>query len=143
MPHPHRQFRSLGGTVGLAQCSTVLNEKVDDYLKDLVGSGALTGPAASAVASTNANPFVHSLQSLEDLAPEVQTAIRDAFRYGLQWSFLPTHISGACGFSETFARGWLDDWLTLFSQWWALARFASGVRGSPVSPVAHTLHKLL
>ncbi|KIJ18729.1 hypothetical protein PAXINDRAFT_129099, partial [Paxillus involutus ATCC 200175] len=81
-------FRSLGGTVGLAQCSAVLDSKVDEYLKDQVASGALTGPDAAALGSTNANQLVDSIQDLSNLSPEVQTAIRDAYRYGVQWSFI-------------------------------------------------------
>ncbi|KAF9227389.1 MFS general substrate transporter [Gyrodon lividus] len=81
-------FRSLGGTVGLAQCSAVLNSKVNEYLKYQVASGSLTGPAADALGSNNANQLVDSLQSMSNLPPAVQTAIRDAYRYGVQWSFI-------------------------------------------------------
>ncbi|KIL00728.1 hypothetical protein PAXRUDRAFT_129232, partial [Paxillus rubicundulus Ve08.2h10] len=80
-------FHSLGGTVGLAQCSTVLNSKVEEYLKDQVASGALTGPDAGALGSTNANQLVDS-QGLSNLSPGLQTAIRDAYQYGIQWSFI-------------------------------------------------------
>ncbi|KAH0836911.1 major facilitator superfamily domain-containing protein [Lanmaoa asiatica] len=47
---------AMGGTVGLAQCSTVVNAKIDDYLKDLVASGSLTGPAAAAVGLDECEP---------------------------------------------------------------------------------------
>ncbi|KIJ61324.1 hypothetical protein HYDPIDRAFT_116087 [Hydnomerulius pinastri MD-312] len=81
-------FRSLGGTVGLAQCGAVLSAKVDSYLKDQVRSGALTGPDAAALSSANANQLVDSVQTLQSLPPDVQAAIRDAYRYGVQWSFI-------------------------------------------------------
>lgn len=60
----------------------MVNAKVNDHLKDLVASGALTGPA------TTAGQLINSIQGMNSLLPTVQTAVRDAFRYGLQWNFI-------------------------------------------------------
>ncbi|KIL00693.1 hypothetical protein PAXRUDRAFT_129203 [Paxillus rubicundulus Ve08.2h10] len=78
-------FRSLGGTVGLAQCSAVLNFKVDKYLEHQL---ALAGLDPSTLDSNNASQLMKSIQSLSDLPPVVQIAIRDAYRYAVQWSFI-------------------------------------------------------
>jgi hypothetical protein len=77
-------FRSLGGTVGLAQCAAVTNGKVSASLTHLVKSGAL---AASDVANLSVNSL-SSLDSLNNLPAELQQDVRNAFSDGVRWSMI-------------------------------------------------------
>lgn len=76
-------FRTFGGTVGLAQCGTVLNAKVRSYLMSLSPSQVsdLQGSSLSPVG-------LSSLQSIADLPPDVQNLVKDAFRNGIKWCFI-------------------------------------------------------
>ncbi|OBZ67215.1 putative MFS-type transporter YusP [Grifola frondosa] len=80
-------FRSLGGTVGLAQCGAVLNAKVNSYITSLVNSGMLD-PADAASLATGLATGITSIQGISALPPEVQSLVRDAFRDGSRWSFI-------------------------------------------------------
>ncbi|KAH7888751.1 major facilitator superfamily domain-containing protein [Phlebopus sp. FC_14] len=82
-----------------AQCGAVLNSKVDEYLKEQVRSGRLTGLDAAALSSTNFNQLLDSLQDLSELPPTVQAAIRDAYCFGVQWSFISLIPWAALSFS--------------------------------------------
>ncbi|CDO74451.1 hypothetical protein BN946_scf184979.g6 [Trametes cinnabarina] len=79
--------RSLGGTVGLAQCGAVLNGKVNTSILALVRSGTLSRSDAHELAQGLA-AGISSLQSISALPPEIQTAVKDAFRNGTRWSFI-------------------------------------------------------
>lgn len=79
------QFRTFGGTVGLAQCSAVLNAKVRTILTDLAFSGTLTPPEIAQVASLG---DISSIQAISQLPPFLQQAVRDAFREGVRWAFI-------------------------------------------------------
>ncbi|KAI0675192.1 MFS general substrate transporter [Trametes maxima] len=79
--------RSLGGTVGLAQCGAVLNAKVNHRLLTLVSSGALS-PADARLLADGLSAGLSSLQSIDALPAEVQAAVKDAFREGSRWSFI-------------------------------------------------------
>ena len=82
----HLQFRSLGGTVGLAQCGAILSSKVTSSLTDAAKSGVL--PASSVAALTHANSDLSSIQSIDALPQDVQALIRNAFRNGTRWAFI-------------------------------------------------------
>ncbi|KAI0355576.1 MFS general substrate transporter [Trametes cingulata] len=79
--------RSLGGTVGLAQCGAVLNAKVTNSISDLVRSGNLSPTDAQTLAQGLA-AGLSSLQSIGELPPEVQAALKDAFRNATKWAFI-------------------------------------------------------
>jgi hypothetical protein len=82
------QFRSLGGTVGLAQCSAVMYAKVSSQLQALQTSGSLPASEAAALDQLVASGGLTSLSSLGDLPSTVVSAIRDAYRDGVKWSFI-------------------------------------------------------
>ncbi|TDL15810.1 MFS general substrate transporter [Rickenella mellea] len=73
-------FRSLGGTVGLAQCATIMNSKVQSQLTSL-------GASSSSAAHLSATSLA-SLQQIDTLPPEIRTVIKEAFRNGVRWSFI-------------------------------------------------------
>lgn len=79
------QSRSLGGTVGLAQCSTILNAKVHSYFANLPAT-ALSANGVPAAALSTAS--LSSLQDINQLPPAVQALVRNAFRNGVRWSFI-------------------------------------------------------
>jgi hypothetical protein len=83
----HIQFRSFGGTVGLAQCAAVLNGKVTSYIRDLVESGHISAQDAAAVSQAAGAGF-DSSSGINGLPQEVQGLVRDAFRQGSRWAFL-------------------------------------------------------
>ncbi|KAI0819975.1 MFS general substrate transporter [Trametes gibbosa] len=79
--------RSLGGTIGLAQCGAVLNAKVTHSIRALVASGTLPPADAQALAS-GLSAGLSSLQGIDTLPPDVQSAVKDAFRAGSRWAFI-------------------------------------------------------
>ena len=81
------QFRSFGGTVGLAQCAAVLNGKVTSAIARLLASGVLSADEAAAVARAAA-AGMDSLASIDALPAAVQALVRDAFRQGTRWAFI-------------------------------------------------------
>jgi len=80
-------FRSLGGTVGLAQCSAVLNAKVRSTVVHAVESGLISLSDAVSLSSVSSQAL-SSLDSISKLPPAVQDVIRDAFKEGSRWAFL-------------------------------------------------------
>ncbi|KAG1855642.1 major facilitator superfamily domain-containing protein [Suillus subalutaceus] len=81
-------FRALGGTVGLAQCFTVMNAKVNSYIVGQIRSGAISGSDLNVLEALYNSGGLDSIQSLDGLPPVVQQIIRDAFRNGVRWSFI-------------------------------------------------------
>ncbi|KAH7929270.1 MFS general substrate transporter [Leucogyrophana mollusca] len=81
-------FRALGGTIGLAQCFTVMNAKVDSYIISQIRSGALTGTDLSTLAALYESGGLTSLETLDGLPSGVQDVIRNAFRNAVRWSFI-------------------------------------------------------
>ncbi|KAG9217539.1 hypothetical protein CCMSSC00406_0008466 [Pleurotus cornucopiae] len=81
-------FRSLGGTIGLAQCAAVLNAKVRVYLQDAVASGAVSAEHAAALASISGSGGLGSIQEIDILPPDVQELVRNGFRNGVRWAFI-------------------------------------------------------
>ncbi|RPD74189.1 MFS general substrate transporter [Lentinus tigrinus ALCF2SS1-7] len=79
--------RALGGTVGLAQCGAVLNAKVNSIITNMVTSGRLSAEDAGVLANGLANGL-SSMQSINALPPDIQTAVKDAFQQGSRWSFI-------------------------------------------------------
>ncbi|GJJ08984.1 hypothetical protein Clacol_003205 [Clathrus columnatus] len=78
-------FRTFGGTVGLAQCSAVMNAKVRTALINLARSGAFSPAELAQIASLG---DITSIQAISDLSPALQQAVRDAFREGVRWAFI-------------------------------------------------------
>ncbi|RDX55001.1 MFS general substrate transporter [Lentinus brumalis] len=79
--------RALGGTVGLAQCGAVLNAKVNSIITSMITSGSLSAADASLLAN-GLTSGISSLQSIDSLPPDVQTAVKNAFQQGSRWSFI-------------------------------------------------------
>ncbi|KAK7019671.1 hypothetical protein VNI00_018016 [Paramarasmius palmivorus] len=67
------QFRSLGGTVGLAQCGAFLNARVKSHLSS---------------SNINLDFSVSGLGAIASLPASTQTIVRDAFRDGVRWCFI-------------------------------------------------------
>ncbi|KAL5488411.1 hypothetical protein ACEPAI_6529 [Sanghuangporus weigelae] len=86
-------FRSLGGTIGLAQCGTVTNAKVRAYFNGLPPS-ALAGLQGTDVTSFTAADLT-SLDQIDSLPSDVQELVKNAFRNGVRWSFISL-IPWAC-----------------------------------------------
>lgn len=79
------KFRTLGGTVGLAQCSTVLNSKVKSGIASLIRSGILD---ASAFNSNSILSAVASIDQINALPGPAANGVREAFRNGTRWAFI-------------------------------------------------------
>ncbi|TFK90574.1 MFS general substrate transporter [Polyporus arcularius HHB13444] len=79
--------RALGGTVGLAQCGAVLNAKVNSIITSMITSGSLSAADAGLLAN-GLTSGISSLQSIDSLPPDVQTAVKNAFQQGSRWSFI-------------------------------------------------------
>jgi hypothetical protein len=82
------QLRSFGGTVGLAQCSAVLNAKVKARLNYLVLSGEIPIAEIAQIAGHRGAASLASIEELKRLPAPVAEAIRGAFREGTRWAFL-------------------------------------------------------
>ncbi|KAI5119614.1 hypothetical protein M0805_007878 [Coniferiporia weirii] len=80
-------FRTLGGTVGLAQCSTVLNAKIRAFFSSLPESTLAQLQGAGGITSLSSGGL-SSLQSISALPEDVQVLVRDAFRNGVRWCFI-------------------------------------------------------
>lgn len=78
-------FRSLGGTIGLAQLAAVLNAKVRSEITSLIYSGALSLEDMQAVGNSKS---IDSLGGINSLPPAVQQLVKAAFADGLKWAFL-------------------------------------------------------
>ncbi|KAH7909170.1 MFS general substrate transporter [Hygrophoropsis aurantiaca] len=81
-------FRSLGGTVGLAQCFTVMNAKVNSYTLAQIRSGTLSGETLDILTALFQSGGLTSLQTLEGFPSEVQDIVREAFRNAVRWCFI-------------------------------------------------------
>jgi hypothetical protein len=77
------QTRTLGGTVGLAQCGAILNAKVTSAITAAVRSGAISWSDAQKFSSVG----IDSLSVINSLSPSSQALVRGAFRDGVKWSF--------------------------------------------------------
>jgi len=82
-------FRTAGGTVGLAQLSTVLESKLRSYIFGLVDSGKLSVDDALKIAQGLTSTGGHQSASpgIADLPPHLQQVIKDAYGYGVKWAF--------------------------------------------------------
>jgi hypothetical protein len=79
-------FRSLGGTVGLAQCAAVLTSKVNSFLFSAVQSGSLSASTISSL--SHASSGLTSIQAIDALPQDLQELVRNAFRNGTRWAFI-------------------------------------------------------
>ncbi|KAL5530787.1 hypothetical protein ACEPAF_7045 [Sanghuangporus sanghuang] len=86
-------FRSLGGTIGLAQCGTVTNAKVRAYFNGLPPSTLAELQGANATSFTAAD--LTSLDQISSLPSDAQKLVKNAFRNGVRWSFISL-IPWAC-----------------------------------------------
>ncbi|KAF9237176.1 major facilitator superfamily domain-containing protein [Melanogaster broomeanus] len=73
-------FRTLGGTIGLAQCFTVMNAKIS--------TGALSGSDLATLVGLLDSGGLSSVTTLDGFPTAVQMVIREAFRTGVRWSFI-------------------------------------------------------
>lgn len=71
--------------MGLAQCGAVLNAKVKSSLAHAIESGAIS---PSDLASLSNARGLASLQSISELPPALQDAVKGAFREGTRWAFI-------------------------------------------------------
>ncbi|KAG6380072.1 hypothetical protein JVT61DRAFT_8154 [Boletus reticuloceps] len=83
-------FRAFGGTVGLAQCFTILSAKVNAYISSQIPHlvETLSPSDLAALVSLLDGGGLTSLTSLAGLPSAVQSVVRDAFRDGVRWGFL-------------------------------------------------------
>lgn len=82
------QFRTAGGTIGLAQLSAVLESKVKSYLANLGRTaGELSDTEKSALGSLS-GASLDSVDAILNLPPDVRSLVQDAFRKACQWSFI-------------------------------------------------------
>ncbi|KAI6041578.1 major facilitator superfamily domain-containing protein [Pisolithus marmoratus] len=81
-------YRAFGGTVGLAQCFTIMNSEVNSYILTAISNGTTSGADLAVLAGLYESGGLSSIQSLDGLPSEVQTVIKDAFRNGVRWSFV-------------------------------------------------------
>ncbi|KAI0058080.1 MFS general substrate transporter [Artomyces pyxidatus] len=79
-------FRSLGGTVGLAQCAAVLNAKVKSYFKSLVISGALSPSDATSLELTSSS--LASIDGINSLSSQLQQFVKNGYQNGTRWAFI-------------------------------------------------------
>ncbi|KAF7363342.1 MFS domain-containing protein [Mycena sanguinolenta] len=79
-------FRSLGGTIGLAQCAAVLSSKVTSFLVSAAESGAIPPQYLSSL--SNANTNLNSITSIDQLPDDIQALVRSAFRDGSRWAII-------------------------------------------------------
>ncbi|KAF5370860.1 hypothetical protein D9758_001993 [Tetrapyrgos nigripes] len=100
-------FRALGGTVGLAQCGAVLNARVSRFIRHAFESGALSATDAASLVSVAG--AIDSLQAINNLPPNLQTIVRDAFRDGVRWSFISIIPWAAIAFLMSLALSRIPD----------------------------------
>ena len=83
------QFRTAGGTVGLAQLSAVLESKLRSYIIDLVNSGKLSIEDALRIAQSLSATGGHQSASpgIANLPPNLAQIVKDAYGYGVKWAF--------------------------------------------------------
>jgi hypothetical protein len=82
------QFRSLGGTIGLAQCFTVLNAKVRAHFISLPASAFEAAGLSPESVSSIGSSDLSSTDAISNLPPAAQELVRNAFRNGVRWSFI-------------------------------------------------------
>jgi len=82
-------FRIAGGTVGLAQLSTVLESKLRSYILGLIKSGKLSVDDALKIAQGLTATGGHQSASpgIANLPPHLQQVVKDAYGYGVKWAF--------------------------------------------------------
>ncbi|KAF9270743.1 MFS general substrate transporter [Marasmius fiardii PR-910] len=79
-------FRSLGGTIGLAQCGAVLNARVRVFISRAIVDGRI--PLDVAAGLSEFSGTMGSIQGIQMLPPSAQDIIKEAFRDGVRWCFI-------------------------------------------------------
>lgn len=81
-------FRTLGGTVGLAQLSAVMYSRVRRYINQQIYTGAISIADAIRISSSLSSVGSEASGSGINALPEpLKTVTTDAFRDGLRWAF--------------------------------------------------------
>jgi hypothetical protein len=78
-------FRSLGGTIGLAQLSAVMYSRVRSYIVNEVKSGRLSLADAGRIQSSLSS--VGDKTGIFALPDNLRAITTDAFKDGLRWAF--------------------------------------------------------
>lgn len=78
-------FRSLGGTIGLAQLSAVMYSRVRSYITNEIKSGRLSLADAGRIQSSLGS--VGSKTGILGLPDNLRTITTEAFKDGLRWAF--------------------------------------------------------
>jgi hypothetical protein len=77
-------MRTFGGTIGLAQCGTVLDNRVRSYIVSAIVSGAISPSEIVSLTSS----ALRSLDSINSLPPAVAQVVKEGFREGVRWAFI-------------------------------------------------------
>jgi len=81
-------FRTLGGTIGLTQCATIMNAKVRTGIIELAKNGTLSLSDLAGVSPSASASGVGSIQQIESLPGPASEAIRNVYRDGVRWAFI-------------------------------------------------------
>lgn len=88
-------FRSLGGTIGLAQCGTIVNARVRSFFEHIPASAVADLQSSNGTLTSFTSADLTSLTSISSLPQSVQDLVKDAFRDGVRWAFVSL-IPWAC-----------------------------------------------
>ncbi|KAH7911456.1 major facilitator superfamily domain-containing protein [Hygrophoropsis aurantiaca] len=80
--------QTLGGATGLAQCFSVMNDKVVAFVNDEIATGKITGSDLAALTEVSQNGGLTSVTTIASLPAVVQEIIRGAYADGIRWSFI-------------------------------------------------------
>jgi len=83
-----KKFRNLGGTVGLAQLSAILESKIRGYIRKLLIRGELTSKDAEIIFSSLNTLSGHSGGGLNDLPIGLRNIVTEAYKWGTSNAFL-------------------------------------------------------
>lgn len=83
------QFRNLGGTIGLAQLSAVLETRIRTHIRDLISSGQISADDSSQIfASLSALSGGANHGGLDNLPANLRHVVTDAYKLGTSDAFL-------------------------------------------------------
>jgi len=83
-----KKFRNLGGTVGLAQLSAILESKIRGYIRELLTRGELTSKDAEIIFSSLNTVSGRSGGGLNDLPNGLRNIVIEAYKSGTSDAFL-------------------------------------------------------
>ncbi|KAH7929260.1 MFS general substrate transporter [Leucogyrophana mollusca] len=81
-------FQTLGGAIGLAQCFSVMNYKVDKFIAGQLQDSTLSSSDLAILTQLSQNGGLTSVLTLGTLSSAVQEIIRGAYAYAIRWSFI-------------------------------------------------------